>query len=123
MRRDWSDASRRDDILDAATSWRAAGAIDDATLGVIVAEYPGRRPGLASGWRVLVFVLVSVAVNALFGGVFLFWGGRGADAACLVYGMILAAATETLRGSRMAGTGADPAASFWAAVTSSAAWP
>jgi len=115
VRRDWADTSRRDAVLDAAAGWRAAGAIDDATLAAVAAEYPARRPRLASGWRVLVFVLVSIAANALFGAIFLFSGSGGVEAARLVYGTLLVAATEALRGSRLAGTGADGAASFWAA--------
>ena len=86
--------------------WKEAGAIDAATLAAIEAEYPvsGRR--LAAVWRVLVFLLVSVAVHALFWGVFTFVGTGTLGAR--VHGLtarLLAIAAEVLRSSRLQGNG------------------
>ncbi len=115
MRKSWSDASRRDAVREAAASWHEAGAIDAKTLAAVEAEYPGPPRRLALVWRVLVFVLVSIAANAVFASVFVFAGSRGIGVRCAIFGLALAAATEALRGSRLRGTGSDAAASFWAA--------
>ncbi len=69
---------------------------------------------LHRAWRVLVFVLATVAILALF------WTFFGRSRGLLVSGLIsaaaLALATELLRSSRLSGTGADAATSFWALV-------
>ncbi|HEY6066587.1 MAG TPA: hypothetical protein VIY96_10540, partial [Thermoanaerobaculia bacterium] len=93
---------------------KEAGAIDAAALAAIESEFSHPRLELARAWKVLIFVLVSAAVIGVQFGVF------GLDAKgsgrFFVYAAILAAVTEALRGSRLAGTGSDGATSFWAAV-------
>jgi hypothetical protein len=110
----WIDADRAAEVREAARDWKEAGAIDAAALAAIEAEYPQSRLELARAWKVLVFVLVSVAVLGVQIGVFGFEGeGSGRFFA---YSAILAAATEVLRGSRLGGTGSDAATSFWAVI-------
>ena len=114
MRRAWVDTAGVAEVRDAARGWRKAGAIDEATLAAIEAEFPHSRVELARAWKVLIFVLVSVAVVGVQVGVFGF-NPKG-SATFFVFAVILAAATEILRGSRLTGTGSDAATSFWAAV-------
>jgi hypothetical protein len=114
MRRAWVDAERAAEIRDAARDWKKAGVIDAGTLTAIEAEFPTARVDLARAWKVLIFVLVSVAVLGIQVGVFGF-DPKGSGS-FVVFAVILAAVTEVLRGSRLAGTGSDAATSFWAAV-------
>jgi hypothetical protein len=114
MRSAWRDAERVVEVRDAARDWRKAGAIDDTTLAAIEAEFPSNRIELARAWKVLIFVLVSVAIVGIQFGVFGF-DARGSGRFFL-YAAILGAVTEALRGSRLAGTGSDAATSFWAVV-------
>jgi hypothetical protein len=114
MRRAWVDAERVAEVRDAARGWRKAGAIDEATLAAIEGEFPHSRLELARAWKVLIFVLVSVAVVGVQVGVFGF-NPKGSGT-FFVFAVILAAATEILRGSRLSGTGSDAATSFWAVV-------
>jgi hypothetical protein len=111
MRKPWAELSRVEEVRDSARGWKSAGAIDAPTLGAIEAAYPDPRVRLHGFWRVLVFVLVSVISNALIW--FIFSGAKSLFAMGLVFGALLAGATEALRGSRYAGTGADSATSFW----------
>ena len=114
MRRAWVDAERVAAVRDAARDWRKAGAIDEATFAAIEAEFPAQHMELAKAWKVLIFVLVSVAVLGVQVGIFgLNAKGSGSF---FVYAAILAGATEVLRGSRLAGTGSDAASSFWAVM-------
>jgi len=115
MRKAWTAISRAAAVRDAARGWKGAGAIDAATLAAIQAEYPDSRIALHRAWRVLVFVLVSIAIGAVFFGVFrgVFRGAGEMLAACLVFGAVLAVATEMLRGSRLSGGGGDAAAATW----------
>ncbi len=112
MRNAWAATSRTEAVRVAARGWKGAGAIDASELAAIQAEYPDLRLALHRAWRVLVFVLVSIAIGAVFVGVF--HGGGDLFAPCLVFGAALAVATEMLRGSRLSGTGADAATAFWA---------
>jgi hypothetical protein len=114
MRSAWVDAERAAQVRGAARDWKQAGAIDAATLGAIEAEYPLSRLELARAWKVLIFVLVSVAIVGVQVGVFGF--DSNGSGRFLVYAAILAGVTELLRGSRLAGTGSDAATSFWAVV-------
>ena len=112
MKSAWADLSRIEEVRDAARGWKSARAIDPPTLAAIESAYPDPRLRLHGFWRVLIFVLVSVVVNAL---VFFVMPGSGRFfGVSLVVGLILAGATEALRGSRYAGTGSDAATSFWA---------
>ena len=116
MKKSWETECRREEVREAASGWNEAGAIDAATLAAIEAEYPvsGRR--LAPVWRVLVFLLVSVAAHALFWGVFAFVSRGTLGPGCMAYGALLAVAAEALRSSRLQGTGAPAAAAFWAVL-------
>jgi hypothetical protein len=114
MRSVWIEAERAAEVRKAARDWKEAGAIDDAALAAIEAEYSQPRLELARPWKVLVFVLVSVAIVGIQLAVFGL-EGKG-SARFFVYAAILAAATEVLRGSRLAGTGSDAATSFWSVM-------
>lgn len=114
MKKIWEEVSRREEVREAASGWREAGAIDAETLAAIEAEYPAAGRVLAPVWRALIFLLVSVAVHALFWGVFTFGSRGNLGPACMAYGVLLAVAAEALRSSRLHGTGAPAAAAFWA---------
>jgi hypothetical protein len=114
MRKSWADASRAADVRHAARSWREAEAIDAATLAAIDAAYPDPRPVLSPAWRVLIFVLVSVAANSVFFGAVELIHLTAQPLHWILFGALLAASTEALRGSRFAGNGSDAATSFWA---------
>ena len=112
MRKAWADLSAIEEVRDAARGWKAAGGIDAPALSAIEAAYPDPRIRLHGFWRVLIFVLVSAVVNALF---FAMQPGSSAIfGASLIFGGLLVGATEALRGSRYSGTGLDAASSFWA---------
>lgn len=113
MREIWVREARIAEVRGAARSWREAGAIDAATLHKIEAAYPDSRPRLAAAWRVLIFFLVSVAVNAVFFGVAMV-GREAVTALAIVFGVLLAIATEVLRVTPLSGNGSDAASSFWA---------
>jgi hypothetical protein len=108
-------AARRAEVRSAARSWRTAGAIDDATLTRIEAAYPSDRPRLAPAWRVVVFVIVTVAANALFFGIeTLIHSERGAGP-WLLFAAVLAGTTEFLLSATGVGeNGSAAATSFWA---------
>ena len=112
MRSAWVEAERVAEVREAARDWKQAGAIDAETLAAIEAEFPAPRVELARAWKVLIFVLVSVAVLGIQVGVFgLDPKGSGSF---FLYAAVLAGATEVLHGSRLSGTGSDAATSFWA---------
>jgi hypothetical protein len=112
MRAAWFEAEHAAEVREAARDWKKAGAIEAATLAAIEAEFPTTRVELAKAWKVLIFVLVSVATLAVQVGVFRF-DTRGSGN-YFAFAAILTAATEVLRGSRLAGSGSDAATSFWA---------
>ena len=115
MRAAWLEADRVAEVRRAARGWKKTGAIDGATLTAIEQEFPTNLVEIARAWKILVFVLVSVAVTGIQFGVFGF--GRGEEAGrFFVFAAILAIVTEVLRGSKLAGTGSDAATSYWAVV-------
>ena len=117
MKRAWADAARVDEVRDAARGWAHAKAIDPPTLSAIEAAYPETRLTLHPAWRVLIFLLGNAAIGAFFGGVFMSLGGiQHFEWPALICALVLAVATERLRGSRLSGTGADAATSFQSLV-------
>lgn len=115
MRAGWIASERAAEVRRAARNWKDAGVIDSTTLAAIEAEYPQTRLELAPAWKVLIFVLVSAAVLGVHFAVFGF-NDKGGSGRFFATGLVLAAVTELLRGSRLAGTGSDAATSFWAVV-------
>jgi hypothetical protein len=115
MRAAWIAAERLAEVREAARDWKDAGVIDAATLTAIEEEYPQTRLELARAWKVLIFVLISAAVIGVHFAVFGF-DDKGGSGRFFATGLVLAAVTELLRGSRLAGTGSDAATSFWAVV-------
>ena len=114
MKGAWVETSRAEQVREAAKGWKQSGAIDGATHSKIEADYPDSRMHLHRAWRVLVFVVATVAILALF---WAFFGRtRGLLASGLISAAALALATELLRSGRLSGTGADAATSFWALV-------
>lgn len=110
-----TDAARRAEVRSIARAWHDAGAIDAATLERIEATYPDDRPRMARAWRVLVFVIVTVAANALFFAVATLSHRESGAAPWLVFAVVLAAATELLlHRSRIGENGSAAATSFWA---------
>jgi hypothetical protein len=116
MRQARADASRITEVRNAARAWRQSEAIDAATLGAIEEAYPSGRAPLSRAWIILIFVLVTVAIHALFFAAARLSGGDGGSFRWLFFGGILVAATEFLTRSRFAGNGSDAATSFWACV-------
>ena len=114
MRRSWAENARAVEVRQAAASWHEAGMIDAATLEAIRAAYPNPRHTLAPAWKVLIFVVVSIATCALLFGVAELASRIDSAALWMVFGAILALLTEVLRDSRFSGNGSDAAASFWA---------
>ena len=117
MKRAWADAERVEEVRHAARGWAHAKAIDPPTLAAIEAAYPETRLTLHPVWRVLIFLLGNVAIGAFFGGAAM--ALRAMEAfqwPALIFALVLAGATEFLRGSRLSGTGADAATSFQALV-------
>lgn len=113
MKSAWAAAERIEEVRRAAREWRKAGAINQATLAAIEAEFPQSRLELARAWKVLLFVLVSVAILGVQLGIGF---GEMGSARFFVFAVILAGATEVLRGSRLRGTGTDAATSFWSVI-------
>jgi MFS family permease len=110
-----AEAARRAEVRSAARSWRTAGAIDDATLTRIETAYPNDRPRLAPAWRVVVFVIVTVAANALFFGIETLIHGESAAGPWLLFAAVLAGTTEfLLSGTGVGENGSAAATSFWA---------
>ena len=79
-------------MRDAASGWKEAGAIEARDAAAIENEYPAGCRVLAPVWRVLIFLLLSMAVHGLFGGVFTLGSQGILGPACMVYGALLAAA-------------------------------
>jgi hypothetical protein len=110
-------ASRIAEVRQAARAWHAAGAIDAPTLTSIEAAYLEERHRLAPAWKILVFVIVSIAANAAAFPVIRFSVAAENVASWLVIAAILAAVTEALLRSRRIGeNGSAAATSFWAVV-------
>jgi hypothetical protein len=112
--RDWAGAARSEEVRDAARGWKSAGAIDDATLSAIEAAYPGRGVALHRAWKVLIFLMTSIAILALAIAL-----ARPTDELLVsaLFAVALAVATERLRASRLSGTGGDAATAFWAVAS------
>jgi hypothetical protein len=111
VRASWVAAARASEVREAARDWKKAGAIDETTLTAIEAEFPVPHVELAKAWKVLIFVLVSVATLGVHVGVF---GSASRSGSYFLLAAALTGATEVLRGSRLAGSGSDAATSFWA---------
>jgi MFS family permease len=110
-----ADAARRAEVRTAARAWRRAGAIDEAALGRIEAAYPEDRPHMAATWRVVVFVIVTVAANTLFFAIATLLHEESGAGPWLFFAACLAAATELLlRPTGIGENGSAAATSFWA---------
>ncbi len=116
MRADAAEAERRHEVREAAAGWRRAGAVDEATLGKIVAAYPDDRSRLGPVFRVLVFGFTIVAVNGFFGlfGLAVATAGQSAMITILLlFGLSLVGATEFQIGSlKRAQGGTESATAF-----------
>ena len=110
MRRAWADATRADEVREAARGWKHAKAIDEPTLNAIEAAYPASRVELHKAWKVFVFLLACVALGGIFAGAFQSFGDIKIPVT--IYAVLLLIATEVIRGTRMSDSGADAATSF-----------
>lgn len=105
------------EVRKAARAWRRAGAIDGPTLERIDAAHPDDGPAVSIAWKVLVFVIVTVAINAAFGFFVVVTNSGDRTGGWLLFAAILAAAAEALsRTPRVGDNGSAAAASFWAMV-------
>ncbi len=68
---------------------------------------------LSNAWKVLIFFLLTMALQTVFFGVFELTRMES-PWLVLFFGVALVGGAEFLRGSRFAGNGSDAAASFWA---------
>lgn len=106
-------------VRQAARAWHGAGVIDDATRTAVEAAYPDDRARLGPVFRVLVFGFTVVAVTALFG---LFGlavsgaGDRGGAILLVLFGILLAIATEVQLGRLRRTQGGTEAATAFLAV-------
>jgi MFS family permease len=110
MKRAWADATRAEEVRQAARGWKHAKAIDEPALRAIEAAYPSSRVELHKAWKVFVFLLACVALGGIFAGAFQSFGDLKAPVT--TYAVVLLIATEVIRGSRISGSGADAATSF-----------
>jgi hypothetical protein len=111
-------ADRRREVRQAARGWRRAAAIDDRALSAIEAGYPDDRARLGPMFRSVAFVAGVLALNAFFGVIAIASGGAGGfGAACLVFALLLACATELLVGPlKRADSGIESATALLAVV-------
>lgn len=118
MRAAAARANRSREVRQAARAWRRAGAIDGAALAAIEAAYPDDRARLGPVFRSVAFVAGLLALNAFFGVIAIASRGKdGFGAACLVFALLLAGATEWLRGPlRRADSGIETATALLAVV-------
>jgi hypothetical protein len=119
VRKDAVAADRRWQVREAARAWQGAGVIDDATRTAIAAAYPDDRARLGPVFRVLVFGFTVVAVTALFGLFGLAASGageRGGATLLVLFGIVLAIATEAQLGRLRRTQGGTEAATAFLAV-------
>jgi hypothetical protein len=103
---------RTEEIRRAARGWREAGIVDAATLARIEASCPDERPRLATVWKVLLFVVATVAVCAAIAALYMLFS-RPSGGPMIVYGLALAGTTELFRDPRRTDNGIAAATSFW----------
>ena len=118
MRPDAARADRRHEVGQAARAWRRAGAIEEVTLASVVAAYPDDRARLGPVFRSVAFVAGLLALNAFFGVIAIAsHGAKACGAACLVFALLLAGATELLVGPlKRADSGIETATALLAVV-------
>jgi hypothetical protein len=103
---------RTGEIRRSARDWRDAGIVDDTTLARIEAADPDDRPRLATVWKVLLFVVATVAICAAIAAVSMVFT-RMSWKPMIVCGVLLAGATEAFRAPRRTDNGIAAATSFW----------
>jgi heme/copper-type cytochrome/quinol oxidase subunit 3 len=103
---------RTEEVRRAARGWRDAGTVDAATLAKIEAAYPDERPRLTRIWKVLLFVVATVAIFAAILAVYMAFSRTNA-APLIVYGLVLAGVTEAFRDPKRTDNGIAAATSFW----------
>lgn len=118
MRPEAALADRRREVRLAARGWRRAGAIDERVLSAVEAAYPDDRARLGPMFRGVAFVAGVLALNAFFGVIAIAsHGASGFGAACLVFALLLAGATELLVGPlKRADSGIETATALLAVV-------
>jgi hypothetical protein len=103
---------RTEDVRSAARGWRDAGIVDANTLAKMEAVYPDERPRLTAVWKVLLFVVATVAICAAIFAAYMAFSDAHAGP-LIVYGLVLAGATEIFRQPRRTDNGIAAATSFW----------
>jgi hypothetical protein len=109
-------ASRAAAVRRAARAWERAGVIDAPTRSAIEEAHPSDAHTHAPAWRVVIFVIATVAICAAFAAFAAVVRGEG-PAAWLFFGAVLAGASEAIDRSTLRGNGAAGATSFWAVVS------
>jgi hypothetical protein len=103
---------RTQEIRRAARGWRDAGILDAETLARIEGSGPHERPRLATIWKVLLFVVATIAICAAIAAFYMVFS-RTSGGPMIVYGLALAGATEPFRDPRRTDNGIAAATSFW----------
>jgi len=116
MKKPLAVLERSADVREAARAWKENGVIDEATLRRIEDHYSDPRLRLHKVWRILIFVLGTIAILALYLACIETMNTREYGIVAFAFAVALGIGTEFLSGSRFAGTGADAATSFWAAT-------
>jgi hypothetical protein len=86
------EAQRRLEVRQAASGWRRAGAIDEATHTAIDAQFPDDRGRLGRVFRILAFIFSGIAVLGAFG--LLLLGSAPTAPAAFFFGLVLWGLTE-----------------------------
>jgi hypothetical protein len=103
---------RTEDVRSAARGWRDAGIVDADTFAKMEAAYPDDRPRLTMVWKVLLFVVATVAICAAIFAADMAFSDTHAGP-LIVYGLVLAGATEVFRNPLRTDNGIAAATSFW----------
>lgn len=126
MRREWIDAERHQAVRAAASAWRESGLIDEPTRRAIAELYPDDRERLGIAWRILLGGFTLLAAGAAYGFlVLLFTDETVAGLLAILFGLVLTAATEALKGPLRRSQGGIEEATAIAAVgflLAGAAW-
>lgn len=116
MKKLWAEQERAAEVYEAAADWQEAGLVDDSVVPALSAWYPAPPRRLSWIWRGLVFAVLSGAVIAGAGFVFLVLdpGQKSAGVLALILAAGLAAVAHLLRNGRRPWSGAEASCVTWA---------
>jgi len=109
-------AERAAEVRAAARAWEREGVIAPSTRSAIDEAYPSDGHVHAPAWRVVIFVIATVAICTAFAALAALVRGESPET-WVFFGVVLATFTEMLERSSLRNNGAAGAASFWSVVT------